>query len=43
MEDMTAIILISMVGKMILRLGKGVEVRREYKKFVQQAGKIYKL
>lgn len=28
---------------MILRLGKGVEVRREYKKSVQQTGKIYKL
>ena len=43
LEDMTAIILISMVGKMILRLEEGVEVGREYKKSVQQAGKIYKL
>ena len=43
LEDTTAIILMSMVGKMILRLGKGAEVGREYKKSVQQAGKIYKL
>ena len=43
LEDMTAIILISMVGKMILRLEEGVEVGREYKKSVEQAGKIYKL
>ena len=43
LEDMTAIILISMVGKMILRLEEGVEVGREYKKSVQQAGKVYKL
>lgn len=35
LEDMTAIILISMVGKMILRLEEGVEVGREYKKSVQ--------
>lgn len=35
LEDMTAIILMSMIGKMILRLGKGVEVGREYKKSVQ--------
>ena len=43
LEDTTAIILMSMIGKMILRLGKGVEVGREYKKSVQQTGKIYKL
>ena len=43
LEDVTAIILMSMVGKMILRLGKGVELGREYKKSVQQAGKVYKL
>jgi len=43
LEDMTAIILISMVGKMILRLEEGTEVGREYKKSVEQAGKIYKL
>ena len=35
LEDMTAIILISMLGKMILRLEEGVEVGREYKKSVQ--------
>ena len=43
LEDVTAIILMSIVGKMILRLGKGVELGREYKKSVQQAGKVYKL
>lgn len=43
LEDMTAIILMNMFGKMILRLGKGAEVGGEYKKSVQQAGKIYKL
>ena len=43
LEDMMAIILISMVGKMILRLEEGTEIGREYKKSVQQAGKIYKL
>ena len=43
LEDMTAIILISMLGKMILRLEEGTDVGREYKKSVQQAGKIYKL
>ena len=41
LEDITAIILMSMVGKIILRLGKGAEVGSEYKNFVQKAGKIY--
>lgn len=35
LEDTTAIILMSMFGKMALRLGKGVEIAREYKKSVQ--------
>ena len=43
LEDVTAIILMSILGKMILRLGKGAEVGSEYKKSFQQAGKIYKL
>ena len=43
LEDMTAIILISMVVKMVFKIKNGDEEENECEKPVEQAGKIYKL
>ena len=43
LEDMTAIIALSLVGKMVFRIKNGDEEENECEKPVQQAGKIYKL
>lgn len=43
LEDMSAIIALSLVGKMVFRIKNGDEEENECEKPVQQAGKIYKL
>ena len=43
LEDMSAIIGISVFGKLILKIKMGDEAESEHKKSVQQTGKIYKL
>ena len=43
MEDMSAVIGISVLGKLILKIKMGDEAESEHKKSVQQTGKIYKL
>lgn len=43
LEDMSAIIALSLVGKMIFKIKNGDEGENECEKPVQQAGKIYKL
>ena len=43
LEDMSAIIALSLVGKMVFKIKNGDEEENECEKPVQQAGKIYKL
>ena len=43
LEDMTAIIALSLIGKMVFKIKNGDEEKNECEKPVEQAGKIYKL
>ena len=43
LEDMSAIIVLSIVGKMVFKIKNGDDEKNECEKPVQQAGKIYKL
>ena len=43
LEDMSAIIALSLVGKMLFKIKNGDEEENECEKSVQEAGKIYKL
>lgn len=43
LEDVSAIIVLSLVGKMVFKIKNGDEEENECEKPVQQAGKIYKL